>query len=852
MASSNPINRVGGDFNPPKRPNHGTTGRQIALRANFFPVSLPQGDIHHYDVSIHPDKCPRRVNRDVIETMVKSFSKIFGELKPVFDGRKNLYCRMPLSIGKKPTEFEVILASENNKDKKFKVVIKWASQVSMFALQQALEGLSNQIPFEAIQALDVVLRHLPSMKYTPVGRSFFSPPDLYFLPLEGGREVWFGFHQSVRPSQWKMMLNIDVSATAFYKCQPVVEFMSEVLRKGENELEKRATLSDAERLRFTKEIKGLKVEINHCGTMKRKYRVINVTKLPAQSLQFPLITEAGHTTPITVAKYFEEKHHKKLRYPHLPCLQVGQEQRHTYLPLEVCNIVAGQRCVKKLTDVQTSKMIRATARSAPEREKEINGLVKKANFPDDEFVKDFGLTISNRMVELKGRVLPPPKLIFGGKESQAVTPRAGVWSMQGKQLFHGIEIRTWAIVCFANQRSCNEETLKKFSLMLMKISAEQGMPIRGQPCFCKFARNQEEVEPILNHIKQTYPNIQLVVIILPGKTPVYAEVKRIGDTLLGVVTQCIQIKNVNKISAQTISNLCLKINAKLGGINNILSPEIRPPVFREPVIFLGADVTHPAAGDEKRPSIAAVVGSMDAHPSRYYASVRVQTHRQEIIAELGAMVRELLVQFYQSTRHKPQRIIFYRDGVSEGQFRQVLVHELKAIREACIKLEVGYQPGISFIVVQKRHHTRLFCQEDRDKCGKSGNIPPGTTVDHGITHPTEFDFFLCSHAGIQGTSRPSHYHVLWDDNRFTADELQALTYQLCHTYVRCTRSVSIPAPAYYAHLVAFRARFHMMDQDKESNESGSGNSTGDDSRPPQILAKAVQVHPDILRGMYFA
>lgn len=33
--------------------------------------------------------------------------------------------------------------------------------------------------------------------------------------------------------------------------------------------------------------------------------------------------------------------------------------------------------------------------------------------------------------------------------------------------------------------------------------------------------------------------------------------------------------------------------------------------------------------------------------------------------------------------------------------------------------------------------------------GKSGNIPAGTTVDVGITHPTEFDFYLCSHAGIQ-------------------------------------------------------------------------------------------------------
>lgn len=32
----------------------------------------------------------------------------------------------------------------------------------------------------------------------------------------------------------------------------------------------------------------------------------------------------------------------------------------------------------------------------------------------------------------------------------------------------------------------------------------------------------------------------------------------------------------------------------------------RPPVFQQPVIFLGADVTHPPAGDGKKPSIAAV------------------------------------------------------------------------------------------------------------------------------------------------------------------------------------------------------------------------------------------------------
>jgi hypothetical protein len=40
--------------------------------------------------------------------------------------------------------------------------------------------------------------------------------------------------------------------------------------------------------------------------------------------------------------------------------------------------VSGQRCLKKLTDMQTSTMIKATARSAPDREKEIRNLINKA------------------------------------------------------------------------------------------------------------------------------------------------------------------------------------------------------------------------------------------------------------------------------------------------------------------------------------------------------------------------------------------------------------------------------------------------------------------------------------------
>lgn len=124
------------------------------------------------------------------------------------------------------------------------------------------------------------------------------------------------------------------------------------------------------------------------------------------------------------------------------------------------------------------------------------------------------------------------------------------------------------------------------------------MPIIGQPCFCKYATGPDQVEPMFRYLKNTFQSLQLVVVVLPGKTPVYgkflsfeqqdgccifvglvsAEVKRVGDTVLGMATQCVQAKNVNKTSPQTLSNLCLKINVKLGGINSILVPSIRPKV----------------------------------------------------------------------------------------------------------------------------------------------------------------------------------------------------------------------------------------------------------------------------------
>ena len=91
--------------------------------------------------------------------------------------------------------------------------------------------------------------------------------------------------------------------------------------------------------------------------------------------------------------------------------------------------------------------------------------------------------------------------------------------------------------------------------------------------------------------------------------------------------------------------------------------------------------------------------------------MRIQdgAQNEEIIHDMKKITKSLLLKFHQANKgRKPEKIIMFRDGVSEGQFLIVLASELVAIREACKELEDGYKPEITYVVVQKRHHTRFF------------------------------------------------------------------------------------------------------------------------------------------------
>ncbi|CAD6220784.1 unnamed protein product [Miscanthus lutarioriparius] len=815
------------------------------------------GHMSSCSVLINPEPKARRINRVILSELLKVHGATSLAHKiPAYDGSKSLY-----TAGELPFKSMEFVLKLGRREIEYKVTIRYAARPNLYHLQQFLEGQQRDAPYDTIQALDVALRESPSLNYVTLSRSFFSKKFGDGEDIGGGLECWRGYYQSLRLTQMGPSLNIDTCSTSFYQSIPVVKFVADCLRLTNPS----QPFSDRDRLKLKKALRGVRVETTHQQGKRSIYKITGITPVPLAQLSF----SCNEGPQLTVVQYFAQQYNYRLRYTAWPCLQSGNDSKPIYLPMEVCQIIEGQRYPRKLSDTQVASILKATCKRPQEREDSIIKMVRHNNYSADRMAQVFGITVANQMANVQARVLPPPMLKYheSGKE-KTVAPSLGQWNMINKKMVNGGTVRSWTCLSFSRiplhvvDRICED---------LAQMCNSIGMDFNPRPVTEVQSDSPNHIEAALRDVHMRAPNLQLLIVILPDISGHYGKIKRMCETDLGIVSQCINPKkNKNK---QYFENVALKINVKVGGRNTVLErafvPNGIPFVSDVPTIILGADVTHPTAGeDSSSASIAAVVASMDwPQVTTYKALVSAQAHREEIIQNLfwtgtdpqkgtpvnGGMIRELLTSFYKRTGRKPQRIIFYRDGVSEGQFSHVLLHEMDAIRKACASMQDGYLPPVTFVVVQKRHHTRLFPEVHgrRDLTDKSGNILPGTVVDTSICHPSEFDFYLCSHAGIKGTSRPTHYHVLYDENHFSADALQMLTNSLCYTYARCTRAVSVVPPAYYAHLAAFRARYYYDEQDSTDGTSVVSGGAAAAGGGPAAFRRLPQIKENVKEVMFF-
>ncbi|KAF6773610.1 hypothetical protein AHF37_07366 [Paragonimus kellicotti] len=745
-------------------------------------------------------RMPPKEKRALIQQIVNTLPP-----ETIYDGGHAVYSEKPIpGVSKDPITKNLEIKDPLNRDQlllEYRIMeVQTVSTDDVSNFIKNTKATSLDMPQDSIRLLDCILKAICKGSFESIGRNALFIADPVKIVHDKLFSIHKGFITSVRP-QWKVRVNIDMTCKAFFTCGNLADVLYE--KYGDN-------IANCSR-QMTMDLKRIRVETepfyknDSGGTYSRRFTVHGFSSEPAAKLMIPDVK-------MSVAEYFQQHHNIKLKYPELPCVKVNLS-RDVFMPMELLNILPYQTPNAKKSDI-ASEVIRCAAVRAHDRFGELQTFVNKMLQSTHPLVKLFGVKVEPRAVKTPARVLDTPTACFG---HQTCPLSRGKWTPPAFFRPAGVDgaIR-WAILSIPGDR--NAARHQQMLVAQFDSNARRFRVVLDRP-ECAVIQRAELVQRFQQFQSR---GINFVLLVLYDDLN-YPAIKRLGDLQTGMRTQCVRGRTLDK--PNVVPNLLLKINGKLGGINWQINDILRDD--KELLMVFGADVTHPAPTQTQqvRQSIAAVLGSVTPDLMRYGVVVRQQATTEkgckttrEIIDAMEVIVSELLKAYYRNTDGRfPTRLIFYRDGVSEGQFENVLVEELASIQRACSSLRQGYEPAITYIVVQKRHHVRFQPTNPRQR-----NVDPGTVVDTQVTHPREFDFYLCSQEGIQGTSKPAHYHVLYDDSNWTSDALQRFTFFLCHAYMRCPRSVSYPAPTYYAHLAAFRARDWVSDLDKPDCASCQG------------------------------
>ncbi|KIL63066.1 hypothetical protein M378DRAFT_193040 [Amanita muscaria Koide BX008] len=882
--------------------------------ANFFAVKLPKGPYYNYAVVV-TDTSPSSAKGGkkgqakpqgddpaeppTIKSPIKRRIFELLEVQPAFqpykafvthDSSQRMIAAKQLP---QPLQITVTFIEEDETKpsagaKVYNVSIEYLGEIDLNVLRQYTEANLQYRDYDmqpVISALNLVLQHHASRTGVRVGKKdsngeskfFFDPGEQNRRRLAPGSEIWQGFFISVRPTFKQLMVNINVCYTAFIEAGNLADALFAI---GGNTHGAMPTLPPSI-------ANSIKVKTKHLKHRKKLFKIGTTT---ARNTFFKC-SEYGDVN-LSVEQYFQRKYSIKLKHPtDLPVVSLGVIDKngtksHNWVPAELCDIVVGLPRRGKLSDIETSNMIRYACNTPGTNARDIveTGLpILGFTSNNSSVLNTFGIEIENKMSGIPARVLPPPRLAYREGRTDM---KEGAWNILNVKFQLGAQVRPWWVLYVNDSRgrTRQQDELRPLIEAFKDKCMKCGMAIpREMPALLPIAslnkiHNDDQartgalrcIQDILTVAMRQKGKPSFVLVLLERVDHfIYPGIKRIGDVTLGIHTVHMQLDKAldPRKQDQYLSNVALKVNTKLGGINHKLDDGAMRWLRKKPTMMVGIDVTHAGPGSRAgTPSIAAVVASIDDSFVHFPCSLGIQEYdpkqdNKEMVDNLCDMLVERLKAYEARNKKLPERIFVFRDGVSEGQFSVLLREEYPKILRAFEKLsaKAKYKPLLSIVVCGKRHHAK-FPATDAQYADRTGNTKPGTVVDKGVTSVFDYDFYLQAHAGLQGTVKSTHYTVIYDENRFEPDEIQKGTYDQSYLYARATRSVSLIPPAYYADLACERGRCYLnefLNAEDQVTAASFKSGKSDLERERQRVYQEAKVywgqgiHSDMTGSMFY-
>jgi eukaryotic translation initiation factor 2C len=334
---------------------------------------------------------------------------------------------------------------EGARGNKHTVHLRWTRKVDFIHMEAFLNG---QAPWstdciDTINFLDHVLREWPSQQYTQIKKSFFQRGEQRF-DLGGGVEAFKGVFASLRPvldDKFKKSLsvNVDVANGTFWRAQELTRAVGQVFNCNPPQYAQlyKASLRDWKTSNLKKDLRKFKrVGVSTTHTKEpTQWTIDEFVNLDVNQATFP--DPDDRTKKISVATYFKKKYNVTCM-PGVPVVRMTKKIRKepVYMPMDVLKIDENQRYNTKLSDVQTSNMIKFAVTLPKERWAAVLQGVRLLNWAQDPYLRRYGLQVSTTPAKVQARILPSPTVHFGtGSKEATIRPAdmiQGRWRLDSK------------------------------------------------------------------------------------------------------------------------------------------------------------------------------------------------------------------------------------------------------------------------------------------------------------------------------------------------------------------------------------------------------------------------------------
>ncbi|BFZ18411.1 hypothetical protein BsWGS_21450 [Bradybaena similaris] len=746
--------------------SHGNYGQVVELLTNYFEVTLPsEFKIWQYHVNFNPEVESVRVKF----ALIANLELVTGAVK-CFDGGILYLCKLL------PNEVTECFATRSYDNAVIKIELKRVAEV-----------FANTPQY--IQIVNLLFKKvLMAMGYKLIRDHYFNPA-LTVKILKHKLEVMPGFATSILRYEAGNLLGVDI----VHKILRIDTFLDCLYNLSRP---------------FQKE----DLKFFHAAAIKNFVGTIVMTRYNNATYRVddidwesrPTSTFEKGGVQMTYIDYFNQRYGLSIEDEDQPLLVVKPterdrrrgERRNLYLVPELCTITGLSEEVR--SDFNVMKDLAIHTRVGPEvRLKTLEDFLKdiNANSKVMDILGPWQTKFDASPLRIPARQFEPEKLTLRNPKGEITKISYDIkdadWSrnMRNCRLLNAVSISQWVLI-YPQKLFGPANDLAD---CLSRVGGGMGMRI-AEPT--RVELHNDRNDSYLQAIRQNLtPNVQIIVAVAPNnKKDRYDAIKKCccidNPVPSQVVLQRTLAKKQGLMSVAT--KIAIQMNCKMGG--EVWGVEI-PMKF---AMIVGIDSYHDSAN--KGQSVGALVASLNKECTRYYSMTEDHPRGNDALNSLTTLLAVALRKYHDINKALPQKLVFYRDGVGDGQLEFVYKHECEQVHAAFSSVGgVDYKPNFAFIIVKKRINTRLFAHNNN----QVSNPPPGTLVDSRVTKPDWYDFFLVSQSVRQGTVSPTSYNVIYDKTGLQADHMQQLTYKLTHMYFNWQGTIRVPAPCQYAHKLAF-------------------------------------------------